>query len=98
VCMRPCTMMRPSVKVTSSRTCRRRSHPACCTAGVMYWVQMSRSDRVFLFMLRRLCGGWTLWGNYTEFLGDGVGGDWKSDSSMGTANMRRCMTGGASNY
>src|SRR2546421_663738 len=43
--------MRPRVKPTSSRICVMRSHPACCTAGVMNFEQMSRSLRSFLFML-----------------------------------------------
>lgn len=43
-------MMRPLVKLTSSRICNISSHPACFTAGVMNFVQMSRSLRDFLFI------------------------------------------------
>ena len=46
------TMTRPLVKVTSSRTCVAKSQPARCRAGVMYWVQMSRSERLFLSVTR----------------------------------------------
>ena len=41
-------MTRPLVKVTSSRTCVAKFHPERCSAGVMNWVQMSRSERLFL--------------------------------------------------
>jgi hypothetical protein len=43
-------MMRPLVKLTSSRTCRWMSQPAAAMAGAMNLVQMSRSDSDFLFM------------------------------------------------
>lgn len=36
--------MRPLVKLTSSRICDSLSHPAACRAGVMHFVQMSRSE------------------------------------------------------
>ena len=39
------TVIRPLVKVTSSRICRMSSHPARCRAGVMNFEQMSRSER-----------------------------------------------------
>ena len=41
-------MMRPLVKLTSSRICDISSHPAARNAGVMNFVQMSRSERAFL--------------------------------------------------
>ena len=41
-----------SVKETSSRICSILSHPACSRAGVIYLVQISRSDRFFLFIIR----------------------------------------------
>ena len=40
----PRTMMRPLVKLTSSRICDISSHPAARSAGVMNFVQMSRSE------------------------------------------------------
>src|SRR5688572_32018515 len=43
-------MMRPLVKPTSSRICHWISQPALTTAGVIYFVQMSRSLRSLLFM------------------------------------------------
>src|SRR5579862_7649839 len=43
-------MIRPLVKLTSSRTWVISSQPACLTAGVMYFVQMSRSLSSFLFI------------------------------------------------
>ena len=42
---RPRTVMRPSVGVTSCRTCERRCQPARSMAGVMNCVQMSASLR-----------------------------------------------------
>lgn len=48
LCSLPRTMMRPLVKLNSSRTCRWMSHPACARAGVMNLVQMSLSDSDFL--------------------------------------------------
>ncbi len=50
VCSLPRTMMRPLVKVISSRICVCRSQPALVTAGKMNLEQMSRSERSFLFM------------------------------------------------
>src|SRR5690606_33388936 len=47
----PRTMMRPLVKLTSSRTCFWMSQPACCMAGAMNLVQISRSERDFLSMV-----------------------------------------------
>ena len=43
-------MIRPFVKLTSSRICDISSHPARLTAGVMNFVQMSRSLRAVLSM------------------------------------------------
>ena len=40
--------MRPAVNVTSSRSCDISSHPAPRRAGVMNFVQMSRSERLAL--------------------------------------------------
>ena len=51
-------MMRPLVKVTSSRTWVRMSQPAPLTAGVMYFVQMSRSLKARLLTLV-----WLTWGS-----------------------------------
>src|SRR5262249_38997878 len=48
---RPFTITRPLVKVTSSRTCVRRSHPARPRAGVMNFVQISRSLSDFLSLV-----------------------------------------------
>jgi hypothetical protein len=48
----PRAMMWPLVKLTSSRICVSTSHPAFNTAGVMHFVQMSRSLKVFLSMPR----------------------------------------------
>src|SRR5262245_28601892 len=45
-------MMRPLVKKTSSRICVSTSQPAFSTAGVMYFVHMSRSLKVFLSIPR----------------------------------------------
>ena len=44
------TMIRPLVKLTSWRICDISSQPAYFTAGVMNFVQMSRSLSTFLFM------------------------------------------------
>jgi hypothetical protein len=49
-------MTRPLVKETSSRTCVAKFHPERCTAGLMYWVQISRSVSFFLSNTRE-----TLW-------------------------------------
>ena len=49
----PRTMIRPLVKLTSSRICNSSSHPALRRAGVMNLVQMSRSLRLFLSIGRR---------------------------------------------
>ena len=46
----PRTMMRPLVKLTSSRICAVRSQPAATREGVMNLVQMSRSLRVELLI------------------------------------------------
>ena len=46
----PRTEMGPLVKATSSRICCMSSHPERCSAGVVNFVQMSRSERLRLFM------------------------------------------------
>src|SRR5712692_7667557 len=47
-------MMRPLVKLTSSRSCVISSQPACRSEGVMNFVQISRSLSCFLFMPKEL--------------------------------------------
>jgi len=47
------TMIRPLVKDTSSRIWDKSSQPAFLMAGVMNFVQMSRSERSFFISLKR---------------------------------------------
>src|SRR5712691_7034073 len=50
-------MIRPLVKLTSSRSCVISSQPACRSEGVMNLVQISRSLSCFLFMPKALFYG-----------------------------------------
>jgi len=52
----PLTYIFPSVKVTSSSSWVFLSHPACSMAGVINLVQMSLSERCFLFMGKAVLG------------------------------------------
>ena len=54
--MRPRTIASPAVRQPCLRACELMSHPAAASAGVMSLVQMSRSDRSFLFTVYSSAG------------------------------------------